>query len=369
MLDTNFYPLSVVAIEAAAEGSVILTLQPDAATLPKFEYQAGQYLTLRFELNGQEYRRAYSLCSSPVMDKLLQVAVKQIPKGVISTHINQQTKVGHRIDAMPPQGHFSPDINIDHKKDYFLFAGGSGITPMFSILKTIIEAEPKSRVMLFYANRHEESIMFRAQIDALTVRYRDQLFVRHLLSQPKSEKKGGLFGLFAKSVSSWTGKTGRTSQQNVAQFVQQYRAEDGRAAEFFLCGPEGMMATVTSTLAGIGIDKADIHQEYFADTNYGKTEVSADTGGKTVIATLNKKKVTIQLQPNETILKGLIRSKANPPFSCTSGACSTCMAKLVAGKVEMSRCLALDESEVNAGFILTCTSTPTTDVVEINYDV
>lgn len=369
MLDTNFYPLRVAAIRKAADKSVVLSLVPQADALPKFDYKAGQYLTLRFTLAGEERRRAYSLCSSPDVDKTLEIGVKQVEKGLVSTHINQNIKVGDIIEAMPPQGHFCPDIDIHHKKDYFLFAGGSGVTPMFSILKSIAEAEPKSRVMLFYANRNEDSIMFHAELEQLQNRYRDQVFVQHILSQPKTEKKGGFLGMFAKTISTWRGETGRTSRENVAKFVQKYRAEDARPAEYFLCGPEGMMATVSDTLLQLGAEKEQIHQEYFADSSLPQAVTSAATDGKKVIATLNKKQTTVTLQANETILKALIRAKANPPFSCTSGACSTCMAKVISGEVKMERCLALDESEVKNGYILTCTSTPVTDTVEISYDV
>ncbi len=368
MSDTNFYKLKVKQIQHVANDSVVVTFDIPSDLSEKFAYQHGQYVTLRFQLNGQEQRRAYSLCSSPAMDKDLQIGVKKVKNGIVSTHINTVLKAGEEVDVMPPQGHFTTPLSPDAKKDYFLFAAGSGVTPMFSILKSVIELEPKSRVFLYYGNRNEESIMFKDELEQLEKRYRDQLHVRHILSQPKTEKKGGFLGMFAKTIMQWAGETGRMTNDKIAKFVNANRAEDGRAVECFMCGPEGMMTTVSNTLQLAGIDKANIHQEYFTSAS-APVAASAATEGKQVIVTMGGKKITVTLQPKETILQALIRAKANPPFSCMSGACSTCMAKVTSGNVKMERCLALDESEVKQGYILSCVSTPTTDVVEITFDI
>jgi ring-1,2-phenylacetyl-CoA epoxidase subunit PaaE len=272
---------------------------------------------------------------------------------------------------MPAQGKFSPEIDIDQKKDYFLWAGGSGITPLLSIAKSIVEAEPKSRVMLYYVNRTEESILFAEELKKLEQRYRDQIYIQHCLSQPKTEKKGGFLGFFAKTVSNWQGDAGRINAEKISRWVERQRSEDGRIAEHYLCGPEGMMRTISDTLRLRGVETANIHQEYFSDSSSDAQAAAASSAGSNIKVTLNKKTFEVELQPNETILKALMRIKANPPFSCTSGACSTCMAKVMSGKATMSRCLALDESEVQAGYILTCTATPDAagGELHVNFDV
>lgn len=369
-IDTNFYELTLSNVGAETEQAVVLSFSVPNELKDKFAYAHGQYLTLRFHINGKEERRAYSLCSSPAVDATLQVAVKRVPKGVVSNHINSHLKPGDKVEVMPPQGHFTCELRPDQKKDYYLFAGGSGITPMLSIAKTVVEREPKSRVLLYYANRNEESIMFRQELERLEQRYRGQLVVRHILSQPRTEKKGGFLGFFAKKIVHWEGETGRIDARRAQNFLDEHNPGDNRPAEYFLCGPQGMMDSVTRTLENRNVDAKHIHREWFVTEERRKPATPAASGsGKTVVVTLNRKRFTLELQGGETILEGLLRIEKDPPFSCMSGACSTCMAKVVSGSVEMERCLALDDDEVKQGYILTCSAVPTTDEVEITYDL
>jgi ring-1,2-phenylacetyl-CoA epoxidase subunit PaaE len=366
MSDTNFYELTVKAVEPATEEAVVLTFDIPANLKEKFEYLHGQYLTLRFKLNGKEERRAYSLCSSPQTDSDIKIGVKKVKNGKVSTHVNTKIKAGDKVEVMPPHGSFTVRLEADNKKDYYLFGGGSGITPLFSILKSVVESEPKSRVFLYYQNRSENTIMFEKELADLEQRYKGQLHVRHILDEPKSEKKGGVLGLFAKKTFSWQGESGRIDAQKATKFINDHRTGDGRAEEFFLCGPEGLMNAVESALKNKSVDTKFIHREAFTSpVDMG----GSSTGGATVIATISGKKYTAVLQPKETVLEALIRVHADPPFSCMSGACSTCMAIVTSGSVKMERCLALDASEVAQGYILTCSSIPTTELVEITYDV
>ena len=366
MSDTNFYQIKIKAIEPATDQAVVVSFDIPAAEKEKFQYLHGQYITLKFNINGKEERRAYSLCSSPDMDSDFKIAVKRVKNGKVSNHVNSVLKVGDIVDLMPPQGHFTVKLDSDHKKDYYLFGGGSGITPLLSILKSVAEVEPKSRVFLFYQNRNEDSIMFESELAGLQNRYNGQVFVTHILDEPKAEKKGGVLGMFSKKSYNWSGEIGRIDANRASKFINENRSGDGRAEEFFLCGPEGLMNAVESALSNKGIDEKFIHREVFSSAqNLG----ASSKGGAKVIATISGKQYSVVLQAKETVLEGLMRVNADPPFSCMSGACSTCMAKVVSGSVKMERCLALDKSEVEQGFILTCSSIPTSDEVEITYDV
>jgi ring-1,2-phenylacetyl-CoA epoxidase subunit PaaE len=366
MSETNFFELTVKSVEAATDQAVVMTFDIPEELKEIFKYKHGQYLTLKFDLNGKEERRAYSLCSSPYTDKDPKIGVKKVKNGKVSTYINDKIKAGDKIQVMPPHGNFTVELNPDNKNDYYLFAGGSGITPMLSILKSVAEAEPKSRVFLYYQNKNEDSIMFQEELSAIAERYKDQVLVKHILDEPKTEKKGGVLGLFSKKTIAWQGEIGRIDPQRTSKFINENQSGDKRPEIFFMCGPEGLMNSVESALKNKGIAQEYIYRETFSSASgLG----ASSTGGATVTATISGKKYTVVLQPKETVLEGLIRISADPPFSCMSGACSTCMARVVSGSVRMERCLALDDSEVQQGYILTCSSIPTTDSVEITFDV
>lgn len=370
MADTNFYKLKVKDVQAATSEGVVLSFEIPSDLKEKFQYTHGQYLTLKFTFKGKEERRAYSLCSSPSMDKDLKIGIKRVFKGLVSNHIYDNIKAGAELDVMPPQGKFNSPLSANQTKDYFLFCSGSGITPMLSILKSVLEEEPKSHVYLYYGNRNEDTIMFKEELDQLEKRYAGQLKVVHTLSQPKVRKEGGVFGLFTKKVVDWTGLKGRIDGPGIKDLVSQNR-RGNTPVECFMCGPESMMRTGEDTLKSLGIDQKNIHVEYFV-TEDAKSKSGATVGngkGAKAIVTMNGKKIELQLQANESILDGLLRIDEDPPYSCMSGACSTCVCKIISGSAEMERCLALSDEEVKKGYLLSCSAIPTTDEIEVNFDV
>ncbi len=364
-MSKSFHKLSVNKITPETPDSVTLTFDVPADLKENFQYTQGQYLTLKFELKGNEVRRSYSMCSSPLEDKL-SVTVKKVPGGKMSTHIHQNIKVGDAIEVMQPEGRFHTPLNEDQKKNYYLVGAGSGITPLMSILKTILEKEPMSFVFLLYGNRNEDFIIFKDELDTLQKRYEGQLFVEHILSQPKREKKSGLGSMFSKGKMTWQGKVGRIEGAVMKKFLQDHTPRH-KDSEFLLCGPGGMIDNVKQTLSTAGYDKKNIHQEYF--TVAEPTSVSAGFAGAKAIVTLDGKKREVTVPQGKQILFALLDEKIDAPYSCTAGACSTCMAKLTKGTTKMDACYALDDSEVEDGFILTCQAHPTSEVVELTFDV
>jgi ring-1,2-phenylacetyl-CoA epoxidase subunit PaaE len=352
---SKFHTLKVIDVVRETPDAVSVAFEVPPALKPDYKYKQGQYLTLKFILKGEELRRSYSICSSPVDEHELRVAIKKVKDGRISTHINDNLKVGDVVEVMTPMGNFFTEMDASNKKNYILFGGGSGITPMLSILKTVLRAEPQSRVTLFYGNNDESSIIFKKQIEQLAIANADRLNVVHVLNTPPAGHPEKLKGMM-------------TKEKNM-ELVKDY-VDAAADNEYFICGPGPMMENVVNALKALNIPEPKIHIEYFtAPVNADEVKPSADVAsGASATIVIDGDEHKVVLEENETILEAAIRIGLDAPYACQGGSCCTCRALLEEGKVDMAVNYALSASEVKQGFILTCQSRPTTDKVVVNYD-
>lgn len=369
----EFYALTIRQVTPETSDTVTLEFDIPENLKETFIYKEGQHITVRLHLDGHEIRRSYSMSSSPLENRLA-VTVKKVEGGRASSYLHDVVKPGDTLEVAAPDGRFNTPLNPEKRRTYYLFAAGSGITPLMSISKTILESEPMSAIFLLYGSRSEEDIIFRDELDRLSERYTGQLHVEHIISRPKKDPAGGgIFAIFKKATFNWHGKTGRITPKLANEFLDENLA---RGPEddciYFICGPGNMADTVKTALLGRGIQAKQIHTEHFVNANHipGEFQPGASAGGeKRVIVHLQGKRIETAVPAGATILDVLVKERYDPPYSCTAGACSTCMAKLLSGKVHMEACYALDDEEVKAGYILTCQSHPETDVVELTYDM
>ena len=363
--DTTFYSLVVAdRVQETPEAVTIYFVIPDDLR-DTFNYKAGQYLTLRFMINGKDQRRSYSLCTMPGSEKP-GVTVKKVKGGVVSTHVCEKLKAGDMVEVMPPDGKFVVEPDPEARHTYFFFGAGSGITPLMSQIHSILEHEPMSSVHLYYGNRTPDSIIFRDALDKISETYSEQFTVDHIISRPA---KTGLLGIFKKKQAvEWLGETGRIDTARVNEFLEKYPARSD-SQRYLICGPGDMIECVKSALSSKGIPDDKVLTEYFTPAGDGNAkEVQGIPASSTAMVTLRGEEIELAVA-GKTILETLQDAGYDPPFSCTSGACASCMAKVTEGTAEMEMCFALDDSEVAEGFILTCQAHPTSEKIVLSYDV
>jgi ring-1,2-phenylacetyl-CoA epoxidase subunit PaaE len=293
--------------------------------------------------------------------------VKRVKKGIVSNYINDYLTVGTQVDVMTPDGKFVFSPSHNSERDLYFFAAGSGITPIMSIIRTVLEEEPKSNIYLCYGNKNESQIIFKQELDLLAAKHKGQFFLHHVLSNPLREKEGGLKGLFSKGKISWTGWTGRVDPRRIDTFLDQY-PKSSIEAHYFVCGPGAMIDTIINHLEKKEIASDFLHTEHFVSSVPVTEKIGGGAIASKVTFHLQGTTQTIDVPSDKTILDAIVAAKYDAPYSCTSGACSTCVAKLKHGEVKMDACYALDDDEVKAGYILTCQSRALTPEIEISFE-
>lgn len=353
---TNMYQLKVTKVQELTKDAVAVSFDVPQALYEVFGYKPGQYLTLQFNLNGEQVRRSYSLCSSPVVEEPLRIGVKRVKDGLVSNHINDNVKVGDIIDVLPPDGRFYAEVDADNYKTYYLFSAGSGITPILSIALTVLYTEPHSFVHMIYGNSTQESIMFKQELDELQEQYADRFILVHSLSRPKESWF---------SSPEFEYRKGRVDAEAIQWFINEYPPY-AQNVEYYICGPGKMIESTQKTLKGIDVPDERVYVESFGGGSVKSTvegvenaQLSADIFGQEATATVAKGK---------TVLRALIDAGYDPPYSCEGGVCSTCKCKVIAGEVIMKNNMALTDKEVADGYVLSCQSVPTTAKVKVVYE-
>ncbi len=348
------FELSIKEIKKETEEAVTITFEnPNGNRIP---YKPGQFLTLITAPDGQEVRRSYSLSSSPT-ETDLAITIKAVTNGLVSNYLVYETKVGQKIKMMLPAGHFTTDFIADRRRTIVLLGAGSGITPLLSILKTALQKEPKSKVVLIYGNRNEGSIILKKQIDELLLKYPEKFSCVHVLSNASAD---------------WQGLRGRLSPEMINDITSDILKSDKKTAEYFFCGPEEFMKSGIEILSKQGIANDNIHKESFvshpvAHTSAPSTASSASEKAEVTIK-YRRETFNFQVSPSETILQTAIDMGLDLPYSCQSGICTACMGICKEGTVDMEDSSALSDREIKKGCVLTCVSRPSSKKILIEID-
>ncbi|KAF2511315.1 ferredoxin--NADP reductase [Flavobacterium foetidum] len=346
----SFLKLIIKEVKRETADAVSVLFNVPEELKPDYKFVAGQYINLKLTLDNQELRRAYSICSAPDSGEL-RIAVKAIKDGLFSQFANTKLKAGDVLEVGQPEGKFTFEPDAERQKNYAAFVAGSGITPVLSILKSVLKNEPKSSFVLVYGNRTPEQTIFHQELHDLQLQYVGRLFVHYIYSQAKVEN--ALFGRIEKST---------------VNFVLNNKYKELEFDKFYLCGPEEMINTVSNVLKEKNVKESAIKFELFTSSSQ-ENEIKGSQEGHTKITVLvDDEETTFEMSKKQTILDAALKQGVDAPYSCQGGICSSCLGRVTTGSAEMTKNSILTDKEIAEGLILTCQAHPTSDTIYVDYD-
>lgn len=347
---SSYYKLQIKSITRETPNAISVAFAIPDELKPFYKFVAGQYVTLKLNLDGSEVRRAYSICSSPKSGEL-RIAIKEVKNGVFSSFANKSLQEKNLLEVSTPEGKFTFEPNTDRQRNYAAFTAGSGITPIMSILKSVLEEEPKSSFVLIYGNKSTEETIFYDDLIELQKKYLGRLFVHFVFSQASN---GELFGRIDKAA---------------VNFFIINKHHEKSFSKFYLCGPEEMILTVSNTLREHNVSEKDIKFELFSTSSKPQTTNQEQSTGHTKITVLlDDEETSFEMSQKQTILEAALKQGIDAPYSCQGGICSSCLAKITKGSATMKKNSILTDSEIADGLILTCQAHPTSTDIFVDFD-
>ncbi|WP_456378380.1 2Fe-2S iron-sulfur cluster-binding protein [Lutibacter sp.] len=348
---SKFYKLTIKEIKKETTNAVSIVFDIPTELKDTFNFIAGQYITIRKEINGKELRRAYSICSSPNSGEL-RIAIKAIDNGTFSVFATTVLKEGAMLEVSKPEGKFILETSKNNAFNYLGIAAGSGITPIMAMIKAVLLEEPNSTFTLIYGNKTDADTIFKEEIDGLKTAFSTQFTIQYVLS--REQKEASLFG--------------RIDKANL-NFILKNKFKNLTFHNAFLCGPEEMIFTSKETLIEFGLKENTIHFELFSTPVATKEETAqAFEGTSEISVLLDDEETTFEMDAKTTILTAALKKGLDAPYSCQGGICSSCIAKVTEGSAEMTKNTILSKEEVSNGLILTCQAHPTSHKITIDFD-
>lgn len=348
---SKFHSFTIKEVKKETENAISIVFDIPTALKPTFNFIGGQYITIRTTIDEKEIRRSYSICSTPESNEL-RVVVKEVKNGLFSNYASKKLKKGDILDVAPPQGKFVLQTATSHQRNYAAFAAGSGITPVISMIKSVLLKELHSTFVLVYGNKTIDETIFKLEIDELQKRFPKRFFVKYIFS--KKLHKDSILGRIDRSI------VNLMIKQTFKNIVFD---------SFYLCGPGKMIDVVTSTLKENGVAASSIHYELFTSVyTSGDTTSNKLEGNTEITIILDDEETSFEMPQKKLILTAALDEGLDAPFSCQGGICSSCLAKITEGSAIMDKNTILSDAEVNDGFILTCQAHPTSHKITIDYD-
>ena len=346
----SFLKLIIKEVKRETAEAVSILFNVPEELKPDYKFVAGQYINLKLTLDNQEIRRAYSICSAPDSGEL-RIAVKAVKNGLFSQFANTKLKAGDVLEVGQPEGKFTFEPDAEKQKNYAAFVAGSGITPVLSIIKSVLKNEPKSSFVLVYGNKTPENTIFHQELHDLQLQYVGRFFVHYVYSQAKAEN--ALFGRIEKST---------------VNFVLNNKHKELEFDKFFLCGPEEMINTVSDVLKEKNVKESAIKFELFTSSSEEHAIQGSQEGHTKITVLVDDEETTFEMSKKQTILDAALKQGVDAPYSCQGGICSSCLGRVTTGSAEMTKNSILTDSEIAEGLILTCQAHPTSETIYVDYD-